>query len=71
MSDQLITGLITVALAIVSLATLAVILSNSANTTGVISASAGGFAEDLEAAVSPITGGGSMSLGSLSSSGNF
>lgn len=74
MSDQLVTGLITVAIAIVSLAMLSVVLSNSANTAGVVQATTGGFATDLEAAVSPITGGSALSglsSTSLGSMGNF
>lgn len=50
-------GVITIASAIVGLAILAVLVSNSANTTGVISAASSGFAQDLSAAVSPVTGG--------------
>jgi hypothetical protein len=49
-------ALVTIALAIVSVATLSVILSNRANTTGVIKAGGNAFAQSIAAAVSPITG---------------
>lgn len=51
-------GIVQVALAIVGLAILAVIVSNNANTAGVISSAGSAFASDLSAAVSPVTGGG-------------
>jgi hypothetical protein len=56
MGDQLISSVVTVATAIVGLAVIAVLVSKQANTSGVISAGASGFAQDLSAAVSPITG---------------
>lgn len=48
--------LVTIALAIVSLATVAVLVSRNANTAGVISAGAGGFSRAIAVAVSPVTG---------------
>lgn len=56
MSDNLMTGVWSVALAIIGVATLAVILSKNANTSGVISAGGSALAQDIGAAVSPITG---------------
>lgn len=56
MSDHFWSGIITVATAIVGVAILAVIVSNQAKTSSVISAATGGFATDLLAAVSPVTG---------------
>lgn len=50
-------SIVTVLLAIVGVAIIAVLVSNNANTAGVIAAGAGGFAEDLGVAVSPVTGG--------------
>lgn len=47
---------VTIALAIVGLAIVAVLVSNKANTTGVIQAGASGFANDLGVAESPVTG---------------
>lgn len=47
-----------VALAIVGVASLAVIVSKNANTTGVITASGNAFTNALGVAISPVTGGG-------------
>ena len=60
MSEQLITSIVTVLTAIIGVAILAVLVSNSSNTTGVIKAASGGFAQDLSAALSPISGSGSF-----------
>jgi hypothetical protein len=48
--------LTTVLMAIVGLATLAVILSRNANTVNVIRAGSGGFSQAIATAISPITG---------------
>lgn len=56
MSDQLISSVVTVLTAIVGVAIIAVLVSNKANTAGVLSAGGGAFATALEAAVSPVTG---------------
>jgi hypothetical protein len=56
MSDQLISSVVTVLLALVGVAIIAVLVSNNANTTGVISAGASGFSQSLGTALSPITG---------------
>jgi len=61
MKDELLTSLVTVATAIIGVAILAVLVSKNSNTTGVINSFAGGFAQDLAAAVSPITGGNGIS----------
>jgi hypothetical protein len=50
-------GLVTIALAIVGLAIVATLVSKNAQTGNVIQSSAGGLGEDIEAAVSPVTGG--------------
>lgn len=55
--DGWIGQLVTIATAIVGVAIIAVLVSNNAQTANVISSAAGGFAEDLSAAVSPVTGG--------------
>jgi len=60
--DQLISSVVTVLTALVGVAIIAVLVSKQANTSGVIQAGASGFAQDLSAAVSPVTGG--MGLGS-------
>lgn len=57
MTDNLIASVTTVAVAIVGIAILAVLVSNRAQTANVIAAGAGGFAQDIAAAVSPVTGG--------------
>lgn len=72
MSDSLVTGLVTVVLAIISLATLATILSPQAQTANVIKAGAGGLSQDIATAVSPVTGGagfGAISMPSLTGNG--
>lgn len=57
MSDHIIGGLVTVLTALIGVAIIAVIVSKNAQTSQVISAGASGFAQDLAAAVSPVTGG--------------
>ena len=57
MGDRLIDGMITIATALIGVAILAVIVSRSANTSGVLQAAGGALATDLQAAVSPVTGG--------------
>jgi hypothetical protein len=49
--------LVTISVAIVGVATLAVLVSKQANTAGVIKAAAGGFSQALATAISPVTGG--------------
>lgn len=63
MSDNLSTGIVSVALAIIGVATLAVIFSKNANTSGVINAGGTALAQDINAATGPITGGGGTSFG--------
>lgn len=53
-------GIVTILVAIIGVATLSVIVSKNANTSGVISAGFSGFSQALGAAVSPITGGGGI-----------
>jgi arginine exporter protein ArgO len=50
-----------IALAIVGVASLAILISKNANTTGVITASGNAFTNALGVALSPVTGGGSGS----------
>lgn len=63
-------GIVTVATAIVGIAILAVLVSKNANTAGVIQAGTQGFAADIAAAVSPITGSGA-GIGSTFNGGGF
>lgn len=58
MSEQLMTSVVTVVTAIIGVAILAVLVSRNSNTSGVINAAASGFATDLSAALSPVTGSG-------------
>lgn len=48
--------LFTVLAGIVTLATIAVLVSRNANTAGVITAGASGFSQAISAAVAPVTG---------------
>ena len=57
MGNELVSSVVTVCTGIIGLAVIAVLVSKQANTSGVISAGASGFAQDLSAAVSPVTGG--------------
>lgn len=51
-------AIVTIATAIVGLATVAVVLSKNADTKGVIGAGFSGFSTSLGVALTPITGGG-------------
>lgn len=51
--------IVTIAVAIIGVATLAVLVSKNANTAGVIKSAGGAFSQALATAVSPVTGGGS------------
>lgn len=57
MNGRLLDGIVTIAVAIVGIAILAVLVSKNAQTPAVIKAATGGFAQDIGAAVSPVTGG--------------
>jgi hypothetical protein len=65
MTEQLITSIVTVLTAIIGVAILAVLVSNQSNTSGVIKAASSGFAYDLQAALSPVTGSG-INFGGIS-----
>jgi hypothetical protein len=65
--NEIWSGVITIATAIIGVAILAVLVSNRANTAQVIQAATGGFAQDLMAAESPVTG--NNILGGVSLSG--
>lgn len=70
MSENLVTALVSIVVAIVGLATLSVILSPKASTSAVIGAGSQGLATDITAAVSPVAGGGLGALPTLSMTGN-
>jgi hypothetical protein len=56
MTDNLISAVVTVLTAIVSVAILAVLVSQKAQTSQVVTAGGNAFATDLEAATGPVTG---------------
>lgn len=55
--DEIWRGVVTIAVAIIGVATLSVIVSKNAQTPQVIGAAGNSFAQALGAAVSPVTGG--------------
>jgi hypothetical protein len=59
--SKLTESVVTICVAIIGLATLAVLVSRNANTSGVISAAGKAFSGSLGVAISPVTGGGSFS----------
>lgn len=61
MSDQFFSSIVTIATAIVGVAIIAVIVSSRSQTSQVITSAGRAFAEDIAAAVSPVTGGGGFS----------
>lgn len=54
MSDNMATGIVTIALGVIGVATLAVVLSKKSNTSGVIQAGGSALANNILAATSPI-----------------
>lgn len=65
MSDNLITAMVSVVVALIGLAALATVLSPQAQTSQVLGAGSQGLATDIKAAVSPVSGGGLGSLTAL------
>ena len=65
MSEQLVTSIVTVVTAIIGVAILAVLVSKQSQTSTVIKAASQGFATDLQAALSPISGGGGLGFGGV------
>ena len=59
MGDQFFSSIVTVATAIVGVAIIAVIVSQRSQTSQVITSAGSAFAQDIAAAVSPVTGGSS------------
>ena len=56
--DKFLESAVTIAVAIIGLATIAVLVSRNAQTPQVISSAGSSFAQSLGVAVSPVTGGG-------------
>lgn len=57
MSESLVTSIVTVLMAIIGVAIIAVLVSRNANTTGVINAGSNAFSGILGTALSPVAGG--------------
>lgn len=71
MGNQIIAGIVTVLTAIIGIAILAVIVSKNAQTPQVISSAAKGFSSAIQAAVSPLSGGGGFAGGPVFDSGGI
>jgi hypothetical protein len=56
MENNLVTSVVTVLMAIIGVAIIAVLVSKQANTTGVINAGSSAFSSALGTALSPVTG---------------
>jgi hypothetical protein len=69
MTDHIIQSVVTIATAIIGLAILAVLVSRNAQTGGVIAAAGSALANDISAAVSPITGMGARPVVNLGAGG--
>lgn len=63
MSESLVTSVVTVLMAIVGVAIIAVLVSKNAQTSQVIGAGASGFSQALSTALSPVTGAGTFNFG--------
>jgi hypothetical protein len=61
MSDDLITGVVSVLIAVVGVALISVLVSKNADTSGVITSGGNAFGNILGVAISPVMGGGSRS----------
>ena len=69
MTDQLIGGIVTVATAIIGVAILAVLVSNNANTSGVIQSAGSAFSSALGVAESPVSGNSNFGFGNYGMNG--
>lgn len=70
MGNQLINSVVTVAVAIIGVAIVAVLVSKNANTTGVINSASSGFSSALKTALSPVDGSSSgLNLGGFPGGG--
>ena len=58
MSDHIVTSLVTVLMALIGVAIIAVLVSKQANTTGVLNAGGSAFSGVLGTALSPVVNGG-------------
>lgn len=71
MTDKLVDSMVTIAVAIIGVAILAVIVSRQSNTSNVILSAGKAFAGSLQVAVSPITSSGFSGSNLLSGAGGF
>jgi hypothetical protein len=69
-TDQLISSIVTVIMAIIGIALIAVLVSRQSNTTGVLTAGGSALSGILGTAISPVTRGGSV-LGGASFTGGL
>ena len=69
MSEQIVTAVVSVLIALVGLAIIATLVSKNAATSNVLAAGSQGFSNSLLAATSPVGGGGFGGLQGLSFSG--
>lgn len=70
MSNELIGSLVTILLAIIGVAVIAVLVSKNANTAGVLTAGSQAFSGGLGTALGPVTGSGlSLGLGGFAGGG--
>lgn len=67
MSDSLVTALVAVLTGLIGLAAIAVLVSPNAKTGSVLTSGGNAFSTTLRAAVSPVTGGGGLSMPTLGS----
>ncbi len=63
MGDKTITGIVGILTAVIGVAIVAVLVSQQAQTAGVLTAGGNAFTNILKAAVSPVTGGGGLGSG--------
>lgn len=69
MGSQLINSLVTIAVAIIGVAIVAVLVSKNAQTGQVINSASQGFSTALGTALSPVTGGSGLNLGGFPGGG--
>lgn len=63
MGEQLVTSVVTITMAIIGVAIIAILVSKNANTTAVLSAGSSAFSGALGTALSPVTGSGTFNYG--------
>jgi PRD1 phage membrane DNA delivery len=69
MGNQLLNSVVTVAVAIIGVAIVAVLVSRNANTSQVISSASQGFSGALSTALSPVSGSSSLNFGGFPGGG--